>query len=89
MSRPPIRTNGIAAGVAAEMFGRAVESVARFPAGRHHFVYDVTLCTALFCLDFLGECGQRFNRAAPDAVDPVYLARLETLLSRFAQCAGG
>ncbi len=39
--------------------------------------------TALFCVDFLGELGQRFNRAEPGPVNPAYVARLRTLLDQY------
>ena len=42
----------------------------------------IDLYTALYCVDFLGELGQRFNRAAPATVDRAYLAHLTTLLTR-------
>ncbi len=36
----------------------------------------LTVYTAVFCLGFMSEVGQRFNRAAPLAVDSAYLRRL-------------
>ncbi len=39
--------------------------------------------TALFCLDFMSELGQRFNRGAPLAADRGYLQRLRDLLARY------
>lgn len=38
--------------------------------------------TTLFCLDFMGEVGQRFNRLAAAPVDQAYAQRLRTLLDR-------
>ncbi len=35
---------------------------------------------AVFCLDFMGELGQRFNRDTPEPVDMGYLRRLEAML---------
>lgn len=35
---------------------------------------------AVFCVDFMGELGQRFNRDEPEPVDMRYLRRLETML---------
>lgn len=40
------------------------------------------LYTAVFCVDFLGELGQRFNRAEPIPVAPAYVARLTGVLDR-------
>ena len=37
--------------------------------------------TALFCLDFLGEIGLRFNRETAIAADRDYLARLQQILA--------
>lgn len=37
---------------------------------------------AIFCLDFMGELGQRFNRDAPEPVDQGYLRRLEDMLDK-------
>lgn len=36
--------------------------------------------TAMFCLDFLGELGHRFNRAQPSPVEKAYVERLKSLL---------
>ena len=48
------------------------------------------LYTALYCLDFIGELGQRFNRAASAPVDAAYLARLNSLLAELSRrCASG
>lgn len=41
--------------------------------------------TALFCLDFLAELGNRFNRSAPALVDSSYVERLQGLLDRYLQ----
>ncbi|HEX8732709.1 MAG TPA: phosphotransferase, partial [Ktedonobacterales bacterium] len=35
---------------------------------------------AVFSLGFMSELGQRFNRDAPEPVDPAYLLRLEAML---------
>jgi aminoglycoside phosphotransferase len=40
----------------------------------------VSLYTALFCLDFLGEVGHRFNRDAAIGADPRRAARLQAML---------
>ena len=40
----------------------------------------VRVYTAVFCVDFLGELGQRFNRDAPAPVDPAEVARLVGIL---------
>jgi len=45
----------------------------------------VDFYTGMYCLDFIGELGQRFNQAGPTAVDPAYLARLNALLARFSE----
>jgi len=37
---------------------------------------------ALFCLDFMGELGHRFNRATAAPVDQAYAERLRVLLDR-------
>jgi hypothetical protein len=36
--------------------------------------------TALFCVIFMGEIGQRFNRDEPIAADPVLVERYKTIL---------
>jgi len=41
--------------------------------------------TAWFCVDFIGEIGQRFHREASPQFDPAYLAHLTTLLDAFLQ----
>jgi aminoglycoside phosphotransferase (APT) family kinase protein len=38
--------------------------------------------TAIFCVNFLGELGQAFNRATPAPVDPAHVARLLAVLER-------
>ncbi len=40
----------------------------------------LTLYTALFCVNFMSELGQRFNKDAPTPVDPAKVATLTTLL---------
>ncbi len=40
----------------------------------------VALYTAVFCVDFMSELGQRFNRDAPIAVDPARAALLHRIL---------
>lgn len=42
----------------------------------------IDLYTALCCIDFMSELGQRFNRAAPGTVDAAYLARLRMILAQ-------
>ena len=44
----------------------------------------IDLYTALYCIDFMGELGQRFNLAASASVDAAYLARLRMLLRRLS-----
>jgi len=39
--------------------------------------------TAMFCLDFMGELGHRFNRARPTLVDKAYVERLKWLLDNY------
>ena len=39
--------------------------------------------TALFCLDFMGELGHRFNRPEAEPVDRAYVERLQGLLDRY------
>lgn len=41
--------------------------------------------TALFCIDFMGELGHRFNRAAAQTADNAYVERLQALLDRFLE----
>ena len=41
----------------------------------------LTVYTAVFCLGFMSEVGQRFNRAAPLEVDSAYLRRLDGILA--------
>lgn len=38
------------------------------------------LYTAVFCVDFLGELGRRFNKAEPEPVEPAHVARLTAVL---------
>lgn len=38
------------------------------------------LYTAVFCVDFLSELGQRFNKAEPGPIDPAYVARFTGIL---------
>ena len=38
---------------------------------------------AIFCLNFMGELGHRFNRARPMTVEKAYIERLEGLLQRY------
>jgi hypothetical protein len=45
----------------------------------------IDLYTALYCLDFIGELGQRFNRPAPEPVDAARLERLRTELVELSQ----
>ena len=47
------------------------------------------LYTLLHCVDFMGELGQRFNRAEGAAVDPAYVARLPALHSRLIERIAG
>jgi aminoglycoside phosphotransferase (APT) family kinase protein len=50
----------------------------------------IDLYTALYCIDFIGELGQRFNRAASEPVDAACLARLQALLAELSRrCAAG
>lgn len=42
----------------------------------------LTLYTAIFCVDFLGEIGQRFNHDAPTAVDDREIDHLMSVLER-------
>lgn len=41
--------------------------------------------TALFCIDFMGELGHRFNRAAAQTVEKAHVERLQALLDRFLE----
>jgi hypothetical protein len=40
----------------------------------------LSLYTAVFCLDFMGEVGHRFNRAAAIAVDSEHAEHLHSML---------
>ncbi len=40
----------------------------------------LALYTAMHCVAFLGEIGQRFNRETAPAIDPRYMERLRTIL---------
>ena len=42
--------------------------------------------TALFCVNFMGELGRRFNRSTPVPVNPAYAARLRVVLDRYLSC---
>ncbi len=46
------------------------------------------LYTLQYCVDFMGELGQRFNRAEAAAVDTAYLARLLTLHAQLLERVG-
>ena len=42
--------------------------------------------TAVFCVNFMSELGQRFNRDTANPIDPSYIARLQQILdSQLAQ----
>jgi aminoglycoside phosphotransferase (APT) family kinase protein len=42
----------------------------------------IDLYTALYCIDFMSELGQRFNQAAPVTADAAYLARLRIIMAQ-------
>lgn len=47
----------------------------------------LTVYTAVFCLTFMSELGQRFNRDTPEPADSAYLRRLERLLDELLASA--
>ena len=50
------------------------------PAPDREALLRLDLYTVVFCVDFLSELGQRFNKVGPQPVDPRYIARLSTVL---------
>ncbi len=45
----------------------------------------LNLYTAIFCVDFMGEIGQRFNRTTPLPADPARIQHLENTLTDLLQ----
>lgn len=59
------------------------------PAQDRGALVRLDLYAAVFCVDFLSEFGQRFNKAEPATVDPAYVARLIEILDEFQGRIGG
>ena len=50
------------------------------PARDPDALLRLDLYTAVFCVDFMGELGQRFNKTEPEPMDPAYATRLAATL---------
>jgi len=55
------------------------------PAQDREVLLRLDLYTAVFCIDFLSEFGQRFNKAKAEPVDPAHVGRLMQVLAEITE----